>query len=77
MQVKSIADCSNGSILQYFRPVLQNAPMGAFCNTFDFIKLPFVSKIFVLSIFEWPNKTGFTVEPVQKIMVHVNTGAAI
>ena len=28
-----------------------------------FIKLPFVIKIFVLSIFEWPllNKTGFTV----------------
>ena len=26
-----------------------------------FIKLPFVSKIFVLSIFEWPLKTGFTV----------------
>ena len=26
-----------------------------------FIKLPFVSKIFVLSIFEWPFNTGFTV----------------
>ena len=26
-----------------------------------FIKLPFVCKIFVLSIFEWPLKTGFTV----------------
>ena len=26
-----------------------------------FIKLPFVNKIFVLSIFEWPHKTGFTV----------------
>ena len=26
-----------------------------------FIKLPFVNKIFVLSIFEWPLKTGFTV----------------
>ena len=26
-----------------------------------FIKLPFVIKIFVLSIFEWPLKTGFTV----------------
>ena len=25
-----------------------------------FIKLPFVMKIFVLSIFEWPLKTGFT-----------------
>ena len=26
-----------------------------------FIKLPFVIKIFVLSIFEWPLKTGVTV----------------
>ena len=26
-----------------------------------FIKLPFVTKIVVLSIFEWPLKTGFTV----------------
>ena len=26
-----------------------------------FIKLPFVIKIFVLSVFEWPFKTGFTV----------------
>ena len=26
-----------------------------------FIKLPYVIKIFVLSIFEWPLKTGFTV----------------
>ena len=26
-----------------------------------FIKLPFVIKIFVLSIFEWPLYTGFTV----------------
>ena len=27
-----------------------------------FIKLPFVNKIFVLSIFVWPLKTGFTVK---------------
>ena len=26
------------------------------------IKLPFVIKVFVLSIFEWPLKTGFTVD---------------
>ena len=26
-----------------------------------FIKLPFVIKIFILSIFEWPFYTGFTV----------------
>ena len=34
---------------------------GAFCNTFELFKLPFVIKIFVLSIFEWPLKTGSTV----------------
>ena len=45
MQVKITADCSPW----------------AFCNTLTFIKLPFVIKTFVLSIFEWPLKTGFTV----------------
>ena len=35
--------------------------MGAFCNTFDLIRLPFVIKIFVLSIFEWPFDTDFAV----------------
>ena len=30
-------------------------------NISTFIKPPFVIKIFVLSIFEWPLKTGFTV----------------
>ena len=30
-----------------------------------FIKLPFVIKIFVLSFFEWPFYTGFTVDPDQ------------
>ena len=40
---------------------MQNAPRGAFCNTMAFIKLPFVIKIFVLSIFEWQFYTGFTV----------------
>ena len=30
-------------------------------KTIFFIKLPFVIKIFVLSIFEWPFYTGFTV----------------
>ena len=32
-----------------------------------FIKLPFVTKIFVLSIFEWPLKTGFTVVVSYKL----------
>ena len=39
MQVKSFAECSKGSILQYFWPS-------------TFIKLPFVIKILVLHIFE-------------------------
>ena len=30
-----------------------------------FIKLPFAFKIFVLSIFEWPFKTGFTVTYIK------------
>ena len=45
MQGKSIADCS-----------LEHS---AILSTF--IKLPFAIKICVLSIFEWPLKTGFTV----------------
>ena len=45
MHVKSIAECSKGSILQYFRPPLS-------CHL---LLRPF------LSIFEWPLKTGFTV----------------
>ena len=35
-----------------------------------FIKLPSVIKIFVLSIFEWPLKTGFTVHVYR---VQINT----
>ena len=46
MQVKSIAECSKGSI-------------SAILSTY--IKLPFAIKIFVLPIFEWPFCTGFTV----------------
>ena len=30
-----------------------------------FIKLPFVNKIFVLSIFEWPFYTGFTINTIH------------
>ena len=33
-----------------------------------FIKLPFVIKIFVLSIFEWPFDTGLTVLPSAEIL---------
>ena len=46
MQVKSIAECSKGE-------------HSAILSTF--IKLPFAIKTFVLSIFDWPLKTGFTV----------------
>ena len=35
-----------------------------------FIKLPFVIKIFVLSIFEWPLKTGFTVSHLCKCLLY-------
>ena len=52
LQVKSIAECS--AILQ--------GEHSAILSTF--IKLPFVIKIFVLSISEWPLKTGFTVHCV-------------
>ena len=45
MQVKCIAECSKK------HPAIRSA----------FAKLPFVIKIFVLSIFEWPYYTGFTV----------------
>ena len=35
-----------------------------------FVKLQFVIKIFVLSIFDWPLKTGFTVDPLLQSMVY-------
>ena len=38
-----------------------------------FIKLPFVIKIFVLSIFEWPLKTGLTVCDKTKTITKKNT----
>ena len=41
--------------------VLQNALLEHFAILSTFIKLPFVCKTFVLSIFEWLLKTGFTV----------------
>ena len=49
--------------------VLQNAPREHSAKLSTFIKLPFVFKSFVLSIFEWPLETGFT---VYRIMVHFN-----
>ena len=54
MQVVSIAKCSKGSILLEHSAIF-----------LTFIKLPFAIKIFVLSIFEWPFYTGFTVAGVK------------
>ena len=52
MQVKSIAECSKGK-------------HSAILSTF--IKLPFVIKISVLSVFEWLFYTGFTVFSICKM----------
>ena len=41
--------------------VFQNVPGEHSAILSTFIKLPFVLQTFVLSIFEWPLKTGFTV----------------
>ena len=41
--------------------VLQNAPSEHSAILLTFIKLPFVYKTYVWSIFEWLLKTGFTV----------------
>ena len=41
--------------------VLQNAPKEHSAILSTFIKLPFVFKTIVLSVFEWALKTGFTV----------------
>ena len=51
VHVKSIAECSKG----------ENS---AILSTF--IKLPFAIKIFVLTIFEWPLKTDFTVFKTER-----------
>ena len=59
MQVKSIAECSKGSVLQYFR-------------TSSSYHL--VIKIFVLSIFEWQLMTGLTVyiQNLSTFAIHVH-----
>ena len=54
MQVKSIAECS-----PFAECSKVQGEHSAILTTF--IKLPFVIKIFVLSIFEWPLYTGFTI----------------
>ena len=47
--------------------MLQNAPREHFAIFFTFFKVPFVFKTFALPVFEWPRKTGFT---VQCISIH-------
>ena len=65
MQVKSIAECSKGNILQYLRPSLSYH----------------LSLRLVLSSFEWPLKTGLTVliiysqKPPLNILAEVFSGA--
>ena len=48
-------------IAQCRSKVVQNAFLGHSAILLTFIQLPFVFKTFVLSIFEWPLHTGFTV----------------
>ena len=49
--------------------VLQNAPGEHSAILSTFIKLPFVIKIVVLSIFEWSLQTGFTVYSGQELVL--------
>ena len=42
-----------------------------------FIKLPVVSKIFVLSLFEWSLKTGFTVHVFEYFVIFFSYGIAV
>ena len=60
MQVENIAECSKGG-----------GGHSAILSTF--IKLPCVIKIFVLSIFEWPFYTGFTVYSVLNLSLSFNS----
>ena len=62
MQVKSIAECSGGE-------------HSAILSTF--IKLAFAIKIFVLSIFEWPFYTGFTVHYIDQRSIHIDPRSTV
>ena len=50
---------------------MQNAQSEHSAIPSTFMKLPFVIKIFVLSIFEWPLKTGFSI--LNVILQYVDT----
>ena len=59
---------------------MQNAPREHSAIFSTFIKLPFIFKIFVLSIFELPLKTGFTVcvkalSHSSRIVAQLSTGS--
>ena len=45
--------------------VLQDAPREHSVILLTFLKLPFVFKTLVLSIFEWPLKAGFSADPLK------------
>ena len=57
--------------------VLQNAPKEYSAILSTFIKLPFVFKTFVLSIFEWLLKTGFTVFNLLQNCFNIHVGDVI
>ena len=52
---------------------MQNAPREHSAIFLTFIRLPFVFKTFVLSIFEWPLKTGFTVDYSQSTVASMDS----
>ena len=62
-QKRKTKNCFSRPIIDAGKKILQNAPREHSEILSTFIKLPFVFKSFVLCIFEWPHKTGFTVDP--------------
>ena len=78
IKVKSIAECSNGSILQYFCPSLSYYLSlrslfclflsGRFTQVLLSRPISLNSGHFDLSIFEWPFYTGITVKTIYHLM---------
>ena len=65
--------CFSKPIIASCRPkVLQNALLEHSAIPLTFIKLPFAIKTFVLSIFKWPLKTGFTVVTFSHWLAHMH-----
>ena len=52
---------------------MQNAPKENSAKLLIFIKLRFVFKTIVLSIFEWPLKSGFTVIALARRAAYMHT----